>query len=196
MKGSQIAEKCLKEIRVKRIFNTRNVSGLELSLEGTIPLSYSWMQATTQPPIPRPYVDSCVVPGKASWLTLMKISVLSCRDFPMSRGWTVFPIHLTVAAQHFVPCLNGDPVLSNVAKMVELFPPPPFFFPLFCPFPKMSYFSLAGPDCSCSAHIWDLIRLQRISCLLAGWEGEQRARTEFIAKGCRADRGLGIHRRL
>lgn len=38
------------------------------------------------------------------------------------------------------------------------------------------YLSLFGPACNCSVHIWDLIGLDCISLLLAGWQGDMRAR--------------------
>lgn len=80
-----------------------------------------------------------------------------------------------------VPCLNWDPVLSSMTKVV-------FFFFFSLSFPKtelqLLYFSLLGPACNCAVHVWDLIGLQRSSWLLVetGQEGEPRARILFIAK--------------
>lgn len=79
-----------------------------------------------------------------------------------------------------VPCLNWDPVLSSMTKVVF------FFFSL--SFPKtelqLLYFSLLGPACDRAVHVWDLIGLQCSSWLLVetGQEGELRARILFIAK--------------
>lgn len=83
-----------------------------------------------------------------------------------------------------VPCLNWDPVLSSMTKVVFLF----ICLVFSLSFPKtelqLLYFSLLGPVCNRAVHVWDLIGLQRSSWLLVetGQEGEPRARILFIAK--------------
>lgn len=67
-----------------------------------------------------------------------------------------------------VPCLNRDLVPPGMSKMG------------FSSFPKAAlrqfYLSLFGPAFNCSVHIWDLIGLDCISLLLAGQQGDMRAR--------------------
>lgn len=86
LKSSQTEEDWLKEITKKKI-NKFKVSYLKLSLELTIPLSYTWMQMKTHKP-----------PAPGSDLTRWKITILSCRgSFPTyCKDKIDFPIHLSL----------------------------------------------------------------------------------------------------